>query len=285
MTRYSNGTRDPNCEQIEELLPDYLQGALAREEDDRVEGHLRQCADCRESVALWNKLALLPQEQPTPVVRERFRTLLQAFEEGRAVESMGHGWRRPHGSSNVVPLGAGSSWLRWAAVAACAVMLLGGGFAAGRLTGHVSTVNGTQTDLAVLRTELAGMRQLVVLSMLQQQSAAERLQAITLSTQQGQSDPKVLQALLGALRSDSNVAVRLAALDALSHHGRQPIVQQGLVQALQPQESPLVQVALIDLLVEMRDPGARLQLQRVRQDPNLNPVVRQRAEWALAKLN
>lgn len=285
MTLDFNGTREPNCKEIEELLPDYLQGALAREEDDRVEGHLRQCADCRESVALWNKLALLPQEQPSPVLRERFRTLLQAFEEGRAVESRGQVRRLPQGSSNVMPLWTGSSWLRWVAVAACAVLLLGGGFAVGRATSNTVAPIGAQIELASLRSELAGMRQLVVLSMLQQQSAAERLQAITLSTQQGQSDPKVLEALLGALRSDSNVAVRLAALDALSHHGRQPIVQRGLVQALQPQESPLVQVALIDLLVELREPGARQQLQRVRQDPNLNPVVRQRAEWALAKLN
>lgn len=285
MTRYENGTRDPNCRQVEELLPDYLQGALAREADDRVEEHLRNCADCRESVALWNKLSLLPQEQPTPVLRERFRALLQAFEEGRAVEGMSHDWKRRQGSSNVVLLGTASNWLRWAAVAAGVVMLLGGGFAAGRLTGKTVSLNDPQVELASMRTELAGMRQLVVLSMLQQQSAAERLQAITLSTQQGHSDPKVLEALLGALRSDGNVAVRLAALDALSHHGRQPIVQRGLVNALQPQESPLVQVALIDLLVEMREPGARLQLQRVRQDPNLNPVVRQRAEWALAKLN
>ena len=80
-------TNNANCREIEELLADYLQGALPRVEDDRVEEHLRQCADCRESVALWNKLALLPQEQPGPALQERFRNLMQAFEEGRAAES------------------------------------------------------------------------------------------------------------------------------------------------------------------------------------------------------
>jgi HEAT repeat protein len=79
--------------------------------------------------------------------------------------------------------------------------------------------------------------------------------------------------------------VRLAALDALSRHGNQPQVRNGLVETLQTQESPLVQVALIDALVEMRDTAAVRQLQRVRQDPNSNPAVRQRAEWAIEKLN
>jgi hypothetical protein len=46
-----------------------------------------------------------------------------------------------------------------------------------------------------------------------------------------------------------------------------------------------VQVALIDLLLEWRDPQVVQRLQKLRQSPNLNPTVRQRAEWAISKLN
>jgi hypothetical protein len=45
-----------------------------------------------------------------------------------------------------------------------------------------------------------------------------------------------------------------------------------------------VQVALIDTLLEWRDPEAAQRLQKFRQDPNLNPTVRQRADWAISKL-
>ena len=87
------------------------------------------------------------------------------------------------------------------------------------------------------------------------------------------------------LRYDGSVDVRLAALNALSRYGNQPTVRTGLREALQDRQSPLVQVALIDMLVEMRDSGAVQQLQKLRQDPGLNPTVRQRADWAMSRLN
>ena len=79
--------------------------------------------------------------------------------------------------------------------------------------------------------------------------------------------------------------VRLAALDALSRHSAQPQVRSSVVSALQEQQSPLVQVALIDQLVEWHDRDARPHLEKLRQSPNLNPAVRQRADWAISKLN
>ncbi|MBI3406662.1 MAG: zf-HC2 domain-containing protein [Acidobacteria bacterium] len=269
-----------NCEQISELLPDYLQGSLGRGQEDLVERHLRECAACRESVALWNKLSLLPKEEPSPALRARFEAMMLAYEEARRAESS----RAIAPPAKVVPIWGGSGWQQWAAGLAAAVVLLIIGFSAGRYSGLTRDMSAPQ-ELTAVRAELSYMRQLVVLSMMQQQSASERLQGIAWSAQQGQTDPKVLEALVRALRFDSSVDVRLAALTALTPHGKQPIVKTGLIEALQPQQSPLVQVALIDLMVEQRDRSAVRQLQNFQQNPQLNPAVRKRAEWALAKLN
>ncbi len=65
------------CEEIGELLPDYLQGSLKAEQDNLVEQHMEQCADCREEVAIWKKLSLLPVEKPSAESRERFEAMLQ----------------------------------------------------------------------------------------------------------------------------------------------------------------------------------------------------------------
>jgi hypothetical protein len=46
-----------------------------------------------------------------------------------------------------------------------------------------------------------------------------------------------------------------------------------------------VQVALIDLMLEWRDPDAAQRLRNFVQTPNLNPAVKQRADWALSRLN
>src|ERR1700730_17910794 len=72
------------CEQIAELLPDYLQESLRPEQNKIVEQHLAACADCTEVVALWKKLATLPDEQPSPAARERVDAMLHAWQSGRA---------------------------------------------------------------------------------------------------------------------------------------------------------------------------------------------------------
>jgi HEAT repeat protein len=87
------------------------------------------------------------------------------------------------------------------------------------------------------------------------------------------------------LRYDPSVNVRLAALDALSRHSAQPQVRNSVVNSLQEQQSPVVQAALIDQLVEWHDREAKPHLEELRQSQDLNPAVRQRADWAISKLN
>ena len=265
------------CEQFSPLLPDFLQGTLNHEQEATVAEHIQKCADCREQVAVWNKLALLPVEYPSPSSRVRFEALLHAYEAGRDDRPAAGGeftrasrWRA-------------LAWLRSPVVAMgwSAALLVLGVVIGNSIFGAPSR----SPELTALRSELSNMRQLVVLSMLQQQSASERLQGVTFSRRDAQLDPQILSALLHTLRYDTSVDVRLAALDALSRHRSQPQVHSGVVEALQAQQSPLVQVALIDLLTEWRDPGAAQHIQELRRNPGLNPTVRQRADLALTKLN
>ena len=97
-------------------------------------------------------------------------------------------------------------------------------------------------------------------------------------------DSDVLVALLRTVKFDSSVDVRLAALDALKHFSREGMVRQGLVEALGPQKSPLVQIALIDLLVEIREQRAMDALRVVSRDSSVDQAVRQRATAAIGKL-
>lgn len=266
------------CEQIAELLPDYLQGSLNADQHRNVEAHLEQCSDCSEEVALWRKLSLLPTEQPSPASRARFEAMLQAYQAGSSNQPAGNSESRKSASAwNVF------HWLRSPlGAAAWGIALLVIGLYAGlRLAGPKPP----SPDIAEIQKELESTKQLVVLSMLQQQSASARLEGVNWSTRDQQLDPKVLSALLRTLRYDQSVDVRLAALDALSRHSAQPQVRSSVVSSLQEQQSPLVQVALIDQLVEWHDREAKPHLEQLRQSPNLNPTVRQRADWAISKLN
>jgi len=266
------------CEEIAELLPDYLHGSLQHAQVSQVEEHIAHCADCRDEVAVWEKLSLLPVEQPGPESRIRFEAMLHAYRTGRA--------------ENVAasPVSQRASfwdafrWLRSpvGAVAWSLVLLAVGIFIGNRVS---SSENSHSQEIAAITSELNQMRQLVALSMLNQQSASERLQGVTWTRREEHLDPQVLSALMHTLRYDPSVDVRLAALDALGRHANQPQVHKNVADALQEQQSPLVQVALIDTLLEWRDPEAAQRLEKFRQDPKLNPTVRQRADWAISKLN
>jgi anti-sigma factor RsiW len=268
------------CEQLSELLPDYLQGSLSADQRHTVEAHLEQCADCSEEVVIWRKLSLLPLDQPGLASRARFEAMLQAYQAGRSNQPADDShWRKRASAWNWNVF----HWLRspLGAMAWSVALVAIGVFAGLRL----AAPKPPSPDFVAMQSELTSMKQLVVLSMLQQQSASARLEGVTWSTREQQLDPQVLSALFHTLRYDQSVDVRLAALDALSRHGRQPQVHKGVLDSLQQDQSPLVQVALIDLMLEWRDRDAAHRLQELEQTPNLNPTVRQRVEWAKSKLN
>ena len=278
-----------NCRQLEELLPDYLQGALSPAQTAEVEQHCEHCAGCAQDIVMWKKLALLPQETPSVESRQRFDAMMHAYsttvaETAASVRSTANAHAAQQQPSTAKPSWNFIEWLRspFGAIAWSAALLLIGLYAGTHLGNRTTTA--PSEEIASLHAEVTSMRQLVALSMLQQQSASERLQGVSWSTREDHLDPQVQAALMRTLRSDGSVDVRLAALDALSRHATQPLVRKNVLDALQEQQSPLVQVAMIDQLTEWRDPGAAKSLRLLEQTPNLNPAVKQRAEWAIAKL-
>lgn len=271
-----------NCEAIGELLPDYLQGRLTPELASEVEKHLAGCEACGEEAALWKNLALLPEEQPSPALQTRFKAMLESYQEGR--------WEKTslaaeQNKTPAAPLWGLGNWkqLPFAGVVwACLFLVCG--YLIGRHSDRAATPDVAQ-KVDQLQGELAATRQLVALSMLQQQSASQRLEGVSWSTRLQQPDPKVLNALFHTLHFDNSVDVRLASLDALSRYADRPEVRSELVDALQTRQSPLVQVALIDLLVDLHDANAVPQLKRFQQDSKIDPTVRKRVDWGIQQLN
>ncbi|HWX56704.1 MAG TPA: zf-HC2 domain-containing protein [Verrucomicrobiae bacterium] len=270
------------CEQIAKLMPDYLKEALHPDQVGLVEAHIQNCAECREEAVLWKQLGSLPQEQPSPALRSRFTAMLESYQEGR--------WEKSSLASERQRLPLLSSFGRWfrmpamAGVAwACVFLLVG--FLIGKSVSKPVDSPDQAGQIAAMRSELKNTQTLMVLAMLELQSPNERLRGVTLSERGDQLDPQVLGALLHTVRYDASVDVRLAALDALSKYGARPEVRKGLIDSMQDQQSPMVQIALIDLLVDLHDRAAVQQLKKFRQDPSVNPAVKKRAEWGIQKLS
>jgi hypothetical protein len=266
------------CNEFEELLPDFLQKNLSSEQLGNAKAHMQECSECAAVTALWGKLSMLPAETAPARLRNRFEAMLNAYQEGRWEHDKLKEQKR-----KLAPVWGIGDWFRApAAQMAFAMVFLIAGLLIGRA---LDKPQASTSELASLHQEVTSMKQLVVLSMLQQQSASERLQGVNWSLQVNHPDPEILAALLHTLRADGSVDVRLAALDALRRYNTEPKVRKGLVDALQTQQSPLVQIALIDALVDLHESDAVQHIKKFEQTPNLNPTVRQRAQWGINKLS
>jgi hypothetical protein len=140
------------------------------------------------------------------------------------------------------------------------------------------------SNLAELRGELHQMREMLTLSLIQQQSATERLRGVSGSARIDQPGNEIVGALLDTLMHDSNVNVRLACVDALRRFSTRDTVRRGTIQALGESSFPLVQIALIDFMVETKDTSAVDALRRLSEDSMANEAVRGRAVWGLQQL-
>ena len=273
------------CEQIQQRLADLLTGG-ADPGRQRVREHLARCAACRQEAAsleqVWGGLDRIPAPAAdSAAMRARFASMLEGYEHGRdganasalARTQSRARWDRMNG------------WLaRWwprqplvQLAAAAALLVLG--VLAGR-AGQTAAAPPAE-DIASLRSELREMRQMVSLSLMQQQSASDRLKGVTWSSTLEQPGSEVVSALLDTLLHDPNVNVRLASIDALARFADQQQVRQGAVDALQSASSPMVQIALIDFVVGVREPRSIETLKKLAADPSLNEMVRMRASQGL----
>ena len=264
------------CEEIESRLPDYWAKRLEGGARVAVELHLGECESCRREAEvlerLWSGLGLIEHPEPSREMRSRFYQTLGAYQQGMAE----------------TPPKKARDWFAWwpkqpalqfGAAAAMLVVGLAAGY--GLRPGTVAPAPG---EVAQLQGEVRQMRQLVALSLLQQQSASERLRGVNFAYQVDTGDEEVLAALLVRLKEDQNVNVRLAAVDAIRKFGKVKEARSGLVGALADQSSPLVQVAIIDALTDLKVKQAVPAIRALETESDIAPVVKERAKLAVSKL-
>ena len=256
-----------NCEEARIQFADVLLGG-GDAVSTQFQEHVESCAGCRDELDMlrthWAALGVLDDAEPGPGLRRGFYQAMEGYQEGLA-------HRR--------------SWLAWwplrtpALQVALSLAMLVVGVAVGY---SVSGRNSAQ--VTELQDRVDHLNQLMALSLLQQQSAFTRLEGVAWAYRVERSDSDVLNALMHTVNDDPSVDVRLAAVDALRQFADNTSTRRELVQSLPRQTSPLMQIALIDLLVELRESSAAPQLERLIQEPALDQNVQRRARLALHRL-
>jgi HEAT repeat protein len=264
------------CERIREQIPEALAGGLDKAAREALVEHLEGCANCRTEVAelnaVWRGLEAVKtgmESAPDESAKVRFQEMLAAYQAGMAAVQPAV---RPGKAERF-------SWFPAWQFAMAAGLLLGG-----ILLGRYLPQAGGSPEMAQLRSQVENLHQMVALSMLQQQSPSARMRGVTYSEKFAQPDPQVLDALLQAVNHDSNVNVRLSAVDALQKFAADPETARAMANSIAGQGSPLVQIALIDMLVQLNARNVGPDLERISKDLRMDEMVRQRAAWALHKM-
>jgi len=269
-----------NCETIQEKFADYLTGDLDDESRRGIQDHLAACPSCRAEIenltAVWAKLDVLPREQPSGELRHRFYAMLEDYRNALDADA-----KEPRPTAIPARWRERLTFRRPAFAAAFSAFVLLAGVAGGWLAGGGA---GHSARLSSLQREVQDMRQTTALSLLNQPAASDRLQGISYSAAVRNPNAKTLEALINTLNTDSSPDVRLAAVEALYLFRNQPGVRDSLARSLAVQDSPLVQVALIDLLVEIRESRAAAALKALVKNDKLNPDVKKVAEQGLKQL-
>jgi len=210
---------------------------------------------------LWSALSDLPLEEPSSQLRRRFYNNLHEAGSQSWIESLAR-W-----------LGMRSNG-GWATVAACLVI----GFGVAQLTDTPVTDSGR---LVALEENLAVLQRELILDRLQDASASTRLRGVVDASQVVASDQQVARALLDRATQDRSVSVRSAAIDALgSQLGTGDIGSQVML-LLEGAESPIVQLALVDLVLRHGSTSQIGQLQELAENDQLHPDLVQHVNNAL----
>ena len=154
------------CDEAKACFADNWCGMLRAADSDELKRHLENCGTCRQEAkgleTLWRKLDSLPSAEPHAEMRDRFYAALGAYGEGFSAGSS-------RGRQKI-----SFAWLPMGVAAAALLIGLGLGYA-------ISSQKGGRegSEIAQLRGEVNGMRELVALSLLRQQSASERLRGVS----------------------------------------------------------------------------------------------------------
>ncbi len=160
------------------------------------------------------------------------------------------------------------------------LVLLIAGFAGGYLISKPDA----QSDVASLAQEVTDLKEMVMLSLLEKESATDRLKAVSLTSEMDKASKNVTLALIQTLNEDGNVNVRLAALDALRPYMGDGNVRESIIKSIARQDSPMVQIALAQLMVELQEKKSVEELRKLLKEESTPKEVKERIEESIQVL-
>jgi len=255
-------------EKLEMLLIDYIDGKLTDAERQQVE---------QELVRNENSFRLY----------EQLKEVIHAIDKSKKLEPS-HNLKKQFDEFLATEIKASKKETKiiffqpafYRVVAAVALLVVGGGIGF-----WISKQNDEHQRLIAIENELKATKVMMMGFIDNQQSASQRLQGINVALTIQNADAEVVNALAKRMNEDPNTNVRLAALDALSKFHTEPQVRKVLLDALSTQKDPMVQIALIQLMVKIKEKSVVNDLKKIIEDSESMKAVKDEAYTGILKLS
>ncbi len=263
--------------QVLDLWPDYVLGQLPENVKEAIDLFLENNPETKAELADWDPILKeldselkLPSKNMDIVFYENLQN-----ESGTQIENR----------KNQPKVFRLQPWLIGIAASIVLVLgfFLGKGWNSENL-GTGDTLGVTHEELKAAEQETNDVRTQLVMSLADQPSATKRLEALSEVKKLDSTTDKVIEALFKMLNTDPNVNVRLAAVTSLSKYVENPIVREGLVMSITQQESPLVQIALAELMVTLKEQKSINSMETLLKKPNINEAVKEKLEESIKEI-
>ncbi len=242
----------------DEDLVAYLEGDRSPERED----HLRKCDTCQSRMKETEELLLLME-----TTRELDPPASIAWNVAEAIRE-----ERNEGSpSRNIPF--------WQIAAAVALLVVG--FAVGQWS-----VTDHRDEVIALRSQVDLLKEVSMINALQTSTASQRLQVVSrIEEEKSGASDQLVATLMKTLNTDESPNVRYAAAQALARFTDQEQVRLELSKSLEYQSDPLIQIALISILMEAQERNAVRPLRKLLDAEGTSPEVKQQAKVALEILS
>jgi len=268
------------CDNDKRQLTRWINNQMSEAEREAFEMHLAECAECRMELEtdqqVWDLMGEMTIPEPSASLRPRFYAMLDTYKESQEQ------WKSPFADIRNMFRQFWSVQPGFRLAYSVVLVMMGLGF--GYLINRQATGE-SRTETAQLIKEVSQMKETMMLALLENPSASERIRGVSYTSEVKDSNREVVNALLTTLNSDPNVNVRLMTLEALTPLAiRNPIVREGLVQSIVQQESPLVQSALADVMLKLQEKRSVQSFRKLLQQKNLNGLIRDKINQTITGL-
>ncbi|UII80902.1 HEAT repeat domain-containing protein [Flagellimonas sp. CMM7] len=262
-----------NKEKFETQAIDYMSGIMSEDEKRNFEKFLEENSEYTdqfdELASTWKMMNKLDAPEPSPKMDETFFEMLSSEVEKTNSKN---GWETLMEGLMMI----------FKPQLAYGILLLGIGLGIGYYMNSSDNTNSVKNIVSNEETE--DVRQKLVLTLLEQPSANQRLQGVSEANKFEDVDEMVIKALLQTLNNDSNVNVRLAAIESLTNYVDKPLVRQGLVKSIPNQESPILQVTLANLMVALQEKASVEPFKQLLKEKQLDTTVQKKIENSIESI-